>query len=145
MSSVHWREEIRKRTNPFERVESTECSTAPSTRNMEPTTSRQSGDSWWNQGSPYDDSGFDDNKEEKDDSSWWKRFKNLLRALFFDCSLFCRAVSSKPYIWLTVLIVFATFTSFGLYTFHRFCVHRHHKLMSEAMWYAVDIGKCTLL
>ena len=94
----------------------------------------------WNKGNPYDDTGFDEYKEGTDYSSRCTRFKHMLWGLSFEFGHFYRAASSKAYIWLTVLLVFASITLMGLYTFRRFCHHRRAELISAAMWHAMDIG-----
>ena len=131
MAVLHWQQEMRMRTDPFERASMTEGSTATS-----PSVN-------WSWKKPHSDDGFEEPKEEKDDSNRCKRLNYIFCGFVYDFCQFCSAAWSKPYIWLSFLLVFALLTSSGIFTLHRMCVLRHERMMNEAMWHAIEIGECS--
>lgn len=135
MRDLQCKNELRRRKSNGDDEESTHCVT--SQRSSDP-------DVWptlmnWDS----EETGYKrDPFAEQDDRrrpSRVTRCKYTCRGLAFELKHFFIAFSSKPYIWLTCLLVFSSACTLGLWTLHCFCIHYRHDLEHTLLWYAMEI------
>ena len=134
MRHLQWKNEVRWRNNHGD--ESTQCAT--SQRSSEPDVWPTLLD-WDPEEKGYKSGPFIDNDNGRR-SSMMTRCKYMCLGLTFEFKHFIRAFFSKPYIWLTCLLMFSVLFTLGVLTFRRFCTHYTNDLKNELLWYAMEIG-----